>query len=174
MNLKKEDSFKYELSVSSVQMIAYMCIILSQRQYSSGIIIDYGEYNGFEDSLRGIINQRILKNNEILDYSGKCDLSAYVNFRLLSHIVTLFNQLENGGILKQGDFLELLGMEQRTNLLISQTHNDKEKENIIKQYERLTHEDQMGDNFKVMYIKKQDSKDLYPFISEVLDEFSIN
>jgi SAM-dependent MidA family methyltransferase len=44
--------------------------------------MDYGENQGFSDSVRAIRNHKFVKN--VLDFPGEVDLSAYVNFLSLS------------------------------------------------------------------------------------------
>jgi SAM-dependent MidA family methyltransferase len=44
--------------------------------------MDYGENQGFSDSVRGIRNHKFVKN--FLDYPGEVDISAYVNFLSLN------------------------------------------------------------------------------------------
>ena len=46
------------------------------------LVMDYGENQGFSDSVRAIRNHKFVKN--ILDFPGEVDLSAYVNFLSLS------------------------------------------------------------------------------------------
>lgn len=164
------EELSFEFSKSSIQMISYINILLAQRNQASAIIIDYGEFYSFENSLRGILNQKILKKEEILKNSGKCDLSAYVNFKLLASVVELFKQNKYCGLIKQGDFLELLGSHNRINTLISQTTKSEDVEKMNKAYNKLVSAEEMGDNFKVMYIKKRDEKDVYPFVEEVLEK----
>lgn len=164
------EELSFEFSKSSIQMISYINILLAQRNQASALIIDYGEFFSFENSLRGILNQKILKKEELLQNSGKCDLSGYVNFKLLASVVGLFKQNKYCGLIKQGDFLELLGANNRISSLISQTTKSEDIEKLNKAYNKLVSAEEMGDNFKVMYIKKRDEKDVYPFVEEVLDK----
>lgn len=77
---------------------------------AAGLIIDYGEERAFSNSFRAIRKQKIHKDNEILKYTGECDLTAYVNFQALRFWVKKYRDLEYAGILPQGDCLELLGI----------------------------------------------------------------
>lgn len=169
--LKNSNSeIKYELSKDSIKMMMDICSLMLRHKLSSSLIIDYGENHAFSNSLRGIMNNRILKGEEILKYSGKCDLSTYVNFKLLISIVRSFSELEYVGLMKQGDYLELLGILHRFQLCIDQATNQKDADNFEKQYIKLTSPDEMGDNFKVMYFKKAGEKSVYPFIYDVLSK----
>lgn len=161
---------RYEFSIASIKMMSYICMLISQRKQSSGLIIDYGETHSFKDSLRGIMNHKILKQDEILKNSGQCDLSAYVNFAMLKKIVHLFPSLEVGGIHKQGDFLELLGIWQIFEAQGSKALSEKEQQKIEWQYNKLVSSQEMGDTFKVLYVKKAKQSLVYPFTSEVFDK----
>lgn len=171
IDLKKEN-FKYEFSVDSIKMMAYINILLSMRHYASSLIIDYGENSSFENSIRGILNQKIIRDDEILKYSGECDLSAYVNFKLLIAVTRFFHSLDFAGLMKQGDFLELLGIGQRANNLIENASSNEQKLNLQLQFTKLCDPDEMGDNFKVLYIKKRHQSDIYPFLPEILEKLN--
>ena len=168
--LKLEENDEYEYSVASVKYMSYLCMLMSQRSKSSALIIDYGEPNAFSNSFRGIKQQKILKNDEILKLSGQCDLSAYVNFSLLKRVCNLFPSIECAGIIKQGDFLELMGITNRLEVLLKNTNKAKEVENIKWQHDKLTSANEMGDTFKFMNIKRVDNKFVYPFIDDILDK----
>ena len=43
---------------------------------------------------------------------------------------------------------------------------------LLKQYEKLVNEDEMGDNYKFMYIHKKNHKPSYPFIEEILSKLA--
>lgn len=46
----------------------------------AALIIDYGEDHAFTDSIRGIRKHKFIREKDILQYPGECDLSVYVNF----------------------------------------------------------------------------------------------
>jgi len=96
-----------------MRYIVFISHLLSSRKQSASLIIDYGEENAFPNSLRGILNQKQYKDENILKYSGECDLSAYVNFQMLKHVVKNFRDLQCRGVLEQGVFLELMGIKSR-------------------------------------------------------------
>lgn len=87
--------------------------LLVSRQYSAGLIIDYGEERAFTDSLRAIRKQIQYKGDDVLKYPGECDLSAYVNFKALKYVVDGFGYLKHKGVIPQAFFLELMGIEER-------------------------------------------------------------
>ena len=122
----------------------------------------------FSNSFRGIKNQKILKNEELLDLSGESDLTSYVNFRAIKNVISKFSNLKFGGIMPQGDFFECLGIENRANDLKKNTNLNK-SEVIDRQYHRLVDADKMGDTYKFFYIHKSNIDPVYPFIEEILD-----
>jgi NADH dehydrogenase [ubiquinone] 1 alpha subcomplex assembly factor 7 len=48
------------------------------------LFVDYGEDSYFSDSIRGIRKHKFVENQQILEFPGEIDLSAYVNFRNLA------------------------------------------------------------------------------------------
>lgn len=145
-------------------------MLLTQRVKSASLIIDYGEMHAFSNSFRGIINQKLIKDEDILKYSGKCDLSAYVNFYLLKKVCFLFNKLDFGGIIKQGYFLEYMGINNKVNTILDKNKNNASIEKSLNwQYNMLVNLDKMGETFKCFYLKKRNRASVYPFIPEILD-----
>lgn len=135
---------------------------------AAALIIDYGDMQAFSNSFRGIKDQKLIKGEEILDYSGECDLTSYVNFRAIKNVLGKFSNLKFGGIMQQGDFLECLGIENRANDLKKNLNLNK-SEIVDRQYHRLVDSDKMGDTYKFFYIHKTNCKPVYPFIEEILD-----
>ena len=145
-----------------------ICYILSTTPKSTGLIIDYGEEHAFSNSFRAIKDQKIYKNEDILKYSGECDLTSYVNFKAIINVVNKFRSLKNGGILTQHDFLGAMGALQIFN---SYLHIAKieEKEIIRSQFNKIFSMDQMGINYKFLYIHKSKDKPIYPFVDEIFN-----
>lgn len=54
------------------------------RTNGSGLIIDYGDFNAFEDSMIGIKNHKFIPKKYLLELPGLIDLSYYVDFSNLS------------------------------------------------------------------------------------------
>ena len=96
-----------------MRYMVFISHLLNSRSKSSALIIDYGEEHAFSNSLRGILKQKKFNNDEILKYSGECDLSAYVNFQMLKNIIKNFKNLQCRGVLEQGVFLDLMGIKSR-------------------------------------------------------------
>lgn len=141
--------------------------LLNTTPKAAALFIDYGENHSFSDSLRGIKNQKLLKDQEILDNTGASDLSAYVNFAALQQVVSRFKTLISPSILNQDDFLHAMGIQEKLNILKSKTNIPSVKAQLDYEYRFLTDEDKMGKNFKAMYIHKTKDNPVYPFIFEV-------
>lgn len=158
----------YEFAPEQIRFMFLLSYLLSSSKKSAGLIIDYGEEHGFSNSLRGIKEQKLYKDSDILKHTGECDLSAYVNFRALKNAVSHFKGLRVGGVMMQGDFLELMGIRDRLSFLQDNTTDPKMREMLNKQCQRLVDSTQMGDNFKVMYIHKANNNATYPFLFDIL------
>ena len=63
----------------------------------------------------------------------------------------------------QGEFLELMGIGQRVEMLGKQNQG-KMAQMLEKQYERLCHPGQMGKIYKLLFLGHKDYKRVYPFI----------
>lgn len=162
----------YEFSPEQIRYMYAISYLLATTRHSQALIIDYGEDQAFSNSFRGIKKQKLLKGDDILKYSGECDLTSYVNFKALKKVVYNYPNLQVGGLMKQGDFLEILQIYQRLKLLQTTTSSMKNKEMLLKQYEKLVNEDEMGDNYKFMYVHKKNHKPSYPFIDEILSKLA--
>jgi SAM-dependent MidA family methyltransferase len=147
--------------------------LLSSSKYASALIIDYGDMQAYSDSFRGIMNQKILKGDEILKYSGECDLTSYVNFLAIKNVLLRYSNLKFGGIMDQGDFLVCLGIENRANDLKANLNLNK-SEIIDRQFHRLVDEDKMGDTYKFLYAHKSNNNPVFPFIEEIMDYLKQN
>lgn len=142
--------------------------LLNTTPKSSGLIIDYGEDHAFTDSFRAIKDQKIYRNEEILKYTGECDLTAYVNFKAVKNVIHKFRTLRSGGILTQHDFLGAMGAMQLYNSYMIQA-NMNEKEIVRKQFERIMSMDQMGLIYKFYYIHKYRENPVYPFVEDIFN-----
>jgi NADH dehydrogenase [ubiquinone] 1 alpha subcomplex assembly factor 7 len=168
--IKVKEGEAYEFSTEQVRYMYAMSYLMATTVHAQALIIDYGEDHAFSDSFRGIKNQKVLKNQDILNHSGECDLTSYVNFKALKKVVNNYNTLQIGGLMKQADFLEILQIYQRLRLLQSSQNSVKKKELLMRQYEKLTAENQMGETYKFFYIHKKIHKPCYPFIEEILNQ----
>jgi NADH dehydrogenase [ubiquinone] 1 alpha subcomplex assembly factor 7 len=146
----------------------YICYLMNTSPQANGLIIDYGEDHAFSNSFRAIKNQKIYKDQDILKHTGECDLTSYVNFKALKSVVHRFNGLKVGGLMKQHDFLGAMGI-----INIFNTYQSLapigQKDVIKRQYERIFHMDQMGSNYKFLYIHKAMAKPVYPFVQDIFN-----
>ena len=167
---KTKEGDSYEFSPEQIRYMYAMSYLLATTRQAQALIIDYGEDHAFSDSFRGIKNQKILKGQDILNHTGECDLTSYINFKALKRVVYNYPSLQIGGLMKQGDFLEILQIYQRLRLLQTGQTSVKNKELLTKQYEKLTGENEMGDNYKFFYIHKKIHNPTYPFIEDILNK----
>jgi NADH dehydrogenase [ubiquinone] 1 alpha subcomplex assembly factor 7 len=146
----------------------HICYILNTTPKASGLIIDYGEDHAFQNSFRAIKDQIIYKDHDILKNTGECDLTAYVNFKALKNVTNRFKSLKVGGILTQHDFLGAMGIVNIFNTYMS-IADKNQKEIITRQFERLFLLDQMGLNYKFLYVHKSRDKPIYPFTQDIFN-----
>lgn len=72
-----------EVQPKSLVITNSLAELISKRN-GAMLAIDYGENQAFSDSIRGIRRHKFIKNEDILEYPGEIDLSAYVNFAHLT------------------------------------------------------------------------------------------
>jgi SAM-dependent MidA family methyltransferase len=147
-----------------------ICHLLATTKQAQALIIDYGEDHAFNNSLRAIKNQNLFKDNDILSHTGECDLSCYVNFKALKRVIYNFPSLNFGGLMQQGDFLEILQLFKRFKELQKNANSTKQKQILERQFTRLVEDNEMGDIYKFLYIHKKNHKPVFPFIEEILTE----
>ncbi len=115
-------------------------------------MIEYG-YEGptFGDTFQALSQHQSCNP---LKRAGLADLTAHVDFTPLIKIIrshpSLFSQF-----ITQGTFLKALGIDLRLQNLYRQA-NDRQKENLRSEAERLTSSDQMGTLFKVLEIRNRE------------------
>jgi SAM-dependent MidA family methyltransferase len=116
-------------------------------QGGAALIIDYGHME-----LRSGATVQALKAHKRVDifaHPGEADITAHVDFELLSQVA-----MENGadlmGLTYQGEWLRQMGIDTRTEAL--QRRNPKEAATIKRQRDRLVEDSQMGTLFKVLGI----------------------
>lgn len=123
------------------------------------LIIDYGHgHSAFGDTLQAL---KAHKPCAITDFPGEADLTAHVDFESLAR------GLGKGGVRKtalltQGDFLNAMGLEQRTAIL-SKSVSGKAEGDLLAASARLAHPAQMGQLFKVLAAASREIALPYPF-----------
>lgn len=126
-------------------------LIYNKQEKSSGaaLYIDYGSAEVPLNTLRGIKNHKFVSPFEDV---GNVDLSADVDFGALKYMShqDKSKQLDVFGPVEQGTWLNLLGLQYRTQMLVNKETNNENKQKIIKSYYRLVED--MGKIYKFMAI----------------------
>ncbi len=139
-------------------------------KFGALLAVDYGDATAFTNTLRGIKGHYFVRENEMLRFPGEVDLSVNVNFADLAEIVEKYKDLIVHGMMRQGDFLEAMGVKQRVDML-SKLNPVKGPRALKAQYERLCREDKMGKVYKVLMVAhKIYGRDVYPFVAETEDK----
>ena len=136
-------------------MVKYLKSICKKIKSSAGgiLLIDYGTSDKkMYDSLQGIKNHK--KVNIFDDYQN-IDITHHINFNFIKQIVNL-NGLKVGGITNQGSFLKNMGIDLRAEI-VSKKMSFLKKTDLYTRIRRLTHKDEMGELFKVMFVTKKDN-----------------
>ncbi len=136
-------------------MVKYLKSICKKIKSSTGgiLLIDYGNSNKkMYDSLQGIKNH---KKVSIFDNYQKIDITHHLNFHFIKQIINL-NGLKVGGIINQGNFLKNMGIDFRAEM-ISKKMSFLKKTDLYTRIRRLTHKDEMGELFKVMFVTTKDN-----------------
>ena len=136
-------------------MVEYLKGICKKIKSSSGgiLIVDYGTSNKkMYDSLQGIKDH---KKVSIFDDYQNIDITHHINFNFIKQIVNL-NGLKVGGITNQGSFLKNMGIDLRAEI-VSKKMSFLKKTDLYTRIRRLTHKDEMGELFKVMFITTKEN-----------------
>ena len=118
------------------------------------LIIDYGY---FDDKMKNTL-QAISNHNysNILRNIGNSDITHNINFNLFKKIIKKIGGLSESTT-NQKKFLIKMGIKQRAEI-ISKNLPFSKKADIFFRLKRLIDENQMGDHFKVMFIKNRNNK----------------
>ena len=162
-NMKKfEKKIKYNISYKQ-KFIEYSNIGIKYlkdiskiiKKNNGGIlIIDYGYLNyKMHNTLKAISNQ---KYSNVLENIGDSDITHNINFYLFKNIIKKIGKLEEN-ITTQRNFLINIGIQKRAEI-ISKNLVFSKKVDVYHRLQRLIDQKQMGSLFKVMFIKKKNSK----------------
>ena len=118
------------------------------------LIIDYGY---FDDKMKNTL-QAISNHNysNVLRNIGNSDITHNINFNLFKKIIKKIGGLSESTT-NQKKFLIKMGIKQRAEI-ISKNLPFSKKADIFFRLKRLIDENQMGDHFKVMFIKNRNNK----------------
>ena len=122
------------------------------KKNSGGLLlIDYGYTDKkMKNTLQAISNHKFAN---ILDDVGNVDITHNISFELFRKFTNQMGGLKNN-ITTQKKFLTKMGIKQRAEI-ISQNLNFSNKADIYYRLNRLIDEKQMGNLFKVMFIKNK-------------------
>jgi len=151
-NISKNQKF-IEYSLVGVSYLKKISDIIKKN--SGGLlIIDYGYMEKkMKNTLKSISNH---KHSNVLENIGKSDITHNINFYLFKKIIDQLGGLKDL-ITTQGSFLVKLGIKNRAEI-ISQNQSFSKKADIYYRLKRLIDEKEMGNLFKVMFIKKKNNK----------------
>ena len=162
-NMKKfEKEIDYNISKDQ-KFIEYSLVGADYLKKVAGIVkknnggllmIDYGYMEkGMKNTLKSISNH---KHNSILKNIGTSDITHNINFFLFKKIINQLGGLKDL-ITTQGSFLVKLGIKNRAEI-ISQNQSFSKKADIYFRLKKLIDEKEMGNLFKVMFIKNKGNK----------------
>jgi SAM-dependent MidA family methyltransferase len=135
-----------ETSPAAVALMAEIARRLKE-QGGAALIIDYGNME-----LRSGSTLQALKAHKKVDvfaHPGDADLTAHVDFELLTHVAE-DNGADVMGLQYQGEWLRQMGIDTRMEAL--QRRNHQEGQVIKRQRDRLVEDHHMGTLFKVLGI----------------------
>jgi len=125
----------------------------------AALIIDYGhDSHGTGDTLQAV---KTHSYQDILSQPGDVDLTCHVNFQRLKEIAQLSN-LKIFGPIGQGAFLNAMAIKARSDILCAAA-TEQQKNDIHAALHRLTHDEAMGQIFKVMALCGNDLVDVAGF-----------
>jgi NADH dehydrogenase [ubiquinone] 1 alpha subcomplex assembly factor 7 len=137
-----------EVCPEAIKVAVWMKRCFKVSPKALGMIFDYGQFGPPTGSLRAIKGHNILDNP--LSDVGDCDLSADVDFRALYDV---FNEDFDVEFKYQGQFLQEMGIRERTKMLVYHNRNDCNiRSHLVSAFERLVDPQQMGSIYKVLSI----------------------
>ena len=117
----------------------------------TALIIDYGSEGGHADTFQAVKNH---KYHDVLTDPGTADLTAHVDFYNLIHSAVAGGANVYGPV-TQGAFLNALGAQERTEILLKKA-TAKQKKDLVSGLARLTQPEQMGELFKMLCLVHPD------------------
>lgn len=125
----------------------------------AALIIDYGHVrSALGDTLQAVIRHR---HCPITEKPGEADITSHVDFEAVGRACQQ-GGAHIAGVMTQGDFLNAMGLEARTEVL-SRTIEGEAQTQLLAASERLAHPNQMGHLFKVMAVTSAGLSPPYPF-----------
>ena len=165
-----EEGDSVELSPSAYNQFSAMADLMKTRDLGAMLTIDYGGETNFSNSVRGIFKQKMLKDEKLLENVGEMDLSAYVNFKSFKKICSNL-EIAHHPLINQGSFLQLLGVDMRKEVLLKNCLNEKQREAIEWQYNKIVVE--MNETFYAFLCQNRGNTPIYPFVREVYEDLQL-
>ena len=151
-NISQKQSF-IEYSEIGINYLKNISEIIKKNN-GGALIIDYGYFEEkMKNTLQAISNK---KQSSILDNIGNSDITHNINFYLFKKIIRKIGKIKDITT-TQRNFLLKLGIKQRAEIISKKLPFSK-KADIYYRLKRLIDQKQMGDLFKVMFIKNKNNK----------------
>ena len=147
-NISQKQNF-IEYSEIGIDYLKNISEIIKKNN-GGALIIDYGYFEEkMKNTLQAISNK---KQSNILYNIGNSDITHNINFYLFKKIIRKIGKIDDITT-TQRNFLLKLGIKQRAEIISKKLPFSK-KADIYYRLKRLIDQKQMGDLFKVMFIKK--------------------
>ncbi len=151
-NISQKQSF-IEYSEIGIDYLKNISEIIKKNN-GGALIIDYGYFEEkMKNTLQAISNK---KKSNILYNIGNSDITHNINFYLFKKIIRKIGKIDDITT-TQRNFLLKLGIKQRAEIISKKLPFSK-KADIYYRLKRLIDQKQMGDLFKVMFIKNKNNK----------------
>jgi NADH dehydrogenase [ubiquinone] 1 alpha subcomplex assembly factor 7 len=125
----------------------------------AALIVDYGHFrSAIGDTLQAMRDHEFCAVTENV---GDADLTSHVDFENLGRGFAQ-SGVKISGVMSQGQFLQAMGLEARTQALVAGKTTEK-RQDIVSASERLANPAQMGELFKVMAVTSGLQRAPYPF-----------
>jgi NADH dehydrogenase [ubiquinone] 1 alpha subcomplex assembly factor 7 len=129
------------------------------RCTGAALVIDYGHVRtALGDTLQAMKAHQFCA---VTDFVGEADITSHVDFESLGRGFAA-GGAQVSGVMTQGQFLQAMGLQARTQILADASSGAKKRE-IILASERLANQSEMGDLFKVMAVTGGLQVSPYPF-----------
>ena len=153
LSKKKQQAEKEDFGIgSTIEVGASACALVQDcatrisELGGAALFIDYGDDFAPTDSFRGISKHEFCSP---LYRPGEIDLTADVDFAALRRAISHHDDIIVRGVETQNFFLKSMGIAERFEMLYEKSNSEEEKETLMRAYERLMSDKEMGELFKV-------------------------
>ena len=161
MLLSKKEHRKDDFGIGSmIEVGASACALVQDcatrisELGGAALFIDYGDDFAPTDSFRGISKHKFCSP---LYRPGEIDLTADVDFAALRRAISHHDDIVVRGLETQNFFLKSMGIAERFGMLYEKSNTEEERETLMRAYERLMSDKEMGDLFKVLAFSSSSS-----------------